>query len=114
MHELSIALRILDIAAEVAGQHEGRVVAVRVKLGPLSGVQKDALGWAFDLAKEETLLAAAELVIDETSLSAYCPACSAVRTLQSDYELCCPVCGGPTPEIKTGRELEVVALEIDA
>jgi hydrogenase nickel incorporation protein HypA/HybF len=113
MHELSIALNILDIAAEVAGQHEGRVVAVRVRLGPLSGVQKDALGWAFDLAKEETLLAAAELVIEETSISVYCPACSAERTLQLDHELCCPVCGGPTPEIKTGRELEVVALEID-
>jgi hydrogenase nickel incorporation protein HypA/HybF len=113
MHELSIALSILDIAVEAAGRHEGRVVAVRVKLGPLSGVQKDALGWAFDLAKDDTLLAEAELVIDETSLSAYCPACSAVRTLQSDFELCCPVCGGPTPEIKSGRELEVVALEID-
>ena len=114
MHELSIALSILDMAAEVAGRHEGRVVAVRVQLGPLSGVQKDALGWAFDLAKEGTPLANAELVVTETTLSAYCPACSAVRTLQSGYELCCPVCGGPTPEIKTGRELEVVALEIDA
>src|SRR5271165_6002969 len=53
--------------AEVAGLHEGRVVTVRVKLGSLSGVQKDALGWAFDLAKEETPLAEAELVIDGTS-----------------------------------------------
>src|SRR5271166_5299581 len=96
--------------AEVAGLHEGRVVTVRVKLGSLSGVQKDALGWAFDLAKEETVLADAQLVIDATSISAYCPACSAEHTLQSDYELCCPVCGGPTPDIKTGRELEVVAL----
>ncbi len=113
MHELSIALSILDIAAEVAGRHEGRVVAVRVRLGPLSGVQKEALGWAFDLAKAATLLAAAELVIEETSLSAYCPACSVERTLQSDHDLRCPVCGGPTPEIKTGRELELIALEID-
>ncbi len=113
MHELSIALSILDIAAEVAGRHLGRVVAVRVKLGPLSGVQKEALGWAFDLAKEDTILAAAKLVIDETRLSAYCSACSAVRTLQSEVGLCCPVCGGPTPEIRSGRELEVVALEID-
>ncbi|MGO9815463.1 MAG: hydrogenase maturation nickel metallochaperone HypA, partial [Isosphaeraceae bacterium] len=83
------------------------------ELGPLSGVQTDALGWAFDLAKEETRLAKAELVIDGTSLSAYCPACSAERILQSDHELGCPVCGGPTPEIKTGRELEFVAVEID-
>ncbi|MGO8900404.1 MAG: hydrogenase/urease maturation nickel metallochaperone HypA [Isosphaeraceae bacterium] len=71
------------------------------------------MGWAFDLTKEETPLAEAELVIGGTSLSASCPACSAERILRSDHELCCPVCGGPTPGIKTGRELEVVALEID-
>jgi len=47
------------------------------------------------------------------SLSVSCPPCSAERILQSDHELCFPVYGGPTPEIKTGRELELVAVEID-
>ena len=43
MHELSIALSILDLAAEEAGRRGGRVVAVHLKLGPLSGVVKEAL-----------------------------------------------------------------------
>ncbi len=57
MHELSIALSILDIAEEEAGDRVGRVAAVHLKLGPLSGVVKEALLSAYDLAREGTALA---------------------------------------------------------
>ncbi len=112
MHELSIALSLLDLAEEEAGRHGGRVAAVHLKLGPLSGVVKAALLSAYDLAREGTPLGGAELVIEEVPITAFCPACAAVRTIASVQELCCPDCGAPTPEILTGRELEVVALEI--
>ena len=113
MHELSIALSILDLAAEEAERHGGRVAAVHLKLGPLSGVVKEALLSAYDLAREGTPLAQAELVVAETPLVAWCPACAAERTLASPQALCCPDCGAPTPEVVSGRELEVVALEIE-
>ena len=113
MHELSIALSILDLAAEEAERHGGRVAAVHLKLGPLSGVVKDALLSAYDLAREGTPLARAELVVVETPLAAWCPACAAQRTLASPQALCCPYCGTPTPQVVSGRELEVVALEIE-
>jgi hydrogenase nickel incorporation protein HypA/HybF len=114
MHELSVALSILDLAAEEAERHGGRVAAVHLKLGPLSGVVKEALLSAYDLAREGTPLAQAELVVAETPLAAWCPACAAKRTLASPQELCCPACGTPTPEVVSGRELEVVALEIES
>ena len=113
MHELSIALSILDLAAEEAERRGGRVVAVHLKLGPLSGVVKSALASAYDLAREGTALAAAELVVAEVPVVAYCPACEAERTLAWPVEFCCPDCGTPTPTVVTGRELEVVALEIE-
>ena len=114
MHELSIALSILEIAGEEAGRRGGRVAAVHLKLGPLSGVVKGALVSAYDLAREGTPLAGAELVVEEVPVVAYCPACAAERALPSVQELCCPVCGSPTPQIVRGRELEVVALEIES
>lgn len=114
MHELSIALGILDVAAEEARRQDGRVIAIHLKLGPLSGVVKEALTFAYELAREGTPLEQARLVIQEVPLVAYCPACAAEQTLASLQELCCPACGGPTPRIVSGRELEVVALEIDA
>ncbi len=113
MHELSIALAVLDVAAAEACRHRGRVVAVHLRLGPLSGVVKEALVSAYDLAREGTPLSAAELVVEEAPLVAWCPACAANRTPPSVLPMCCPVCGTPMPEVVAGRELEVVALEIE-
>jgi hydrogenase nickel incorporation protein HypA/HybF len=113
MHELSIALSILDLVAEEAERRGGRVVAVHLKLGPLSGVVKDALLSAYDLAREGTSLAGAELLIEEVPVVARCSACAAERTLVFP-QLCCPTCGAPTPDVVSGRELEVVALEIES
>src|SRR4051794_27936898 len=107
MHELSIALSLLDMAGEEAERRGGRVVAVYLKLGPLAGVVKDALKSSYDLAREGTDLAATELVIEEVPVLAWCPACAAERAPASFPLLCCPVCGGPTPDVVCGRELEV-------
>jgi hydrogenase nickel incorporation protein HypA/HybF len=112
MHELSIALSILEIVDEEAARQGGRIAAVHLKLGPLSGVVKEALMSAFDLAREGTPFAQAELIIDEVPVTAYCPACSVDRTPSSAYDLCCPECGTPTPEVLSGRDLEVVAIEV--
>src|SRR5438128_2254557 len=94
MHELSIALGILDVAAEEAERQAGRVVAVHLRLGPLAGVIKEALVSAYELARETTPLAAAELVVEEVPLVAWCRGCAAERTLTLAGGLCCPVCGG--------------------
>jgi hydrogenase nickel incorporation protein HypA/HybF len=114
MHELSIAMSILDLAQEEAERRGGRVAAVHLKLGPLSGVIKDALLPAYDLAREGTSLAQAELIIDEVPVAVYCVACATERVLDAFPYLCCPTCGGPTPDVVRGRELEVVALEIES
>jgi hydrogenase nickel incorporation protein HypA/HybF len=114
MHELSIALSILDLVEEEAERRAGRVAAVHLKLGPLSGVVKEALVSAYDLARAGTPFAQAELVVEEVPVAAYCPTCAAERTLTAFPQLCCPTCGTPTPEVVRGRELEVVALEIES
>lgn len=113
MHELSIALSILDVSAEEAERQGGRVVAIHLRLGPLAGVVKESLLSAYDLAREGTSLAQAALVIEDVPLVVHCPACAAERTLASIQELFCPTCGTPTPEVVGGRELEVVALELE-
>jgi hydrogenase nickel incorporation protein HypA/HybF len=114
VHELSIALSILDLAAEEAERQGGaRVAAIHLRLGPLSGVVPEALRSAYELAREGSPLNAAELVIEEVPLVTYCPTCAAERAPPSAQWLCCPDCGTPTPEVVRGRELEVVALEVE-
>jgi len=112
MHELSIALSILDMVEEEAGRQGGRVAAIHLRLGPLSGVVKEALLSAYGLAREGTALEHAELVVEEIPVVTYCPVCAA-EGMPSPQELCCRTCGAPTAEIIQGRELEVVALEIE-
>jgi len=114
MHELSIAIGIVDGAADAARRHGGgTVTAVHVRIGPLSCVVPDALCSAFELAREQDgLLASAELRVETVPVSAYCPRCAAERAV-SFPGLLCPDCGTPTPDVVRGRELEVVALELE-
>jgi hydrogenase nickel incorporation protein HypA/HybF len=112
MHELSIALSVVEMAEEEAERRGVRVEAVHVRLGLLSGVVKEALLSAYEIAREGGPLAEASLVIEEVAVLAHCPACQAARAVRSVQQLCCAVCGSPTSEVIQGRELEVVALEV--
>jgi hydrogenase nickel incorporation protein HypA/HybF len=113
MHELSIALSLLDCAAEESDRRGGaKVLAIHVKLGALAGVVKEALLAAYEMASEISEFAGSRLVIQDIPVVAYCPQCCTEREIASVQRMCCPVCGTPTPDIRSGRELEVTALEI--
>jgi hydrogenase nickel incorporation protein HypA/HybF len=114
MHELSIALSIVAMAEEEANERGVQVNAIHLKLGTLSGVVKEALLFSYDLACEGTALAGSQLLIEEVPTVVYCPVCRAERALASVQRFCCSVCDSPTPEVVQGRELEVVALEIQS
>jgi len=113
MHELSIAMSVLEIVEEEAERQGGaKVLAVHLRIGPLSGVVKEALTSAFELARENTPWADCKLVIEEVPVVAFCPVCQTERTVSSIQHICCPVCDTPMPNITAGRELEVAAMEI--
>ena len=113
MHELSIAMGIVDIAEEEADRRGARVSAVHLKLGLLSGVVEAALQSSFEMAAFDTPLRGSRLVIESVPVVVFCAACGEERTLGSIQHFCCPVCGTATPEVIRGRELQVVALEIE-
>ena len=75
MHELSIANSIIDIAEEEAARRRARVSAVHLQLGPLSGVVKDALISAYQIASMGTLMENSTLVVEDVSIKAFCPKC---------------------------------------
>ncbi len=70
MHELSIATAIVDMAEEEAERRDATIAAVYLRLGGLSGVAREALEPAFELAAEGTRLAGARLVIEEVPAGA--------------------------------------------
>jgi hydrogenase nickel incorporation protein HypA/HybF len=114
MHELSIAMSILEMAEEEAGSRNAGIDAIHVKLGPLSGVVKEALEGAYELARAETSLESTRLVIEEVPILIYCPRCQAPRRVPSMQQLSCIDCETLSSEVVQGRELQVVALELRA
>lgn len=114
MHELSIAISLVEAACEQAERLGGvRVQALHLRLGPLSGVVRQALEFSYELAAEGTAIAGARLEIEEVPVAVLCPECRERRELPGPQHLRCPVCGAATPEVVAGRELELFALEVD-
>jgi len=110
MHELSIAIRIVEIARESTGE---AVASVRVRVGARSGVVPEALRFAWGPATAGTPLAGSTLEIDETPAAVWCETCGRERELPPDSPaLCCPDCDTPAASLTRGRELEILSLEI--
>ena len=112
MHELSIAMSIVDLALEEARGRAVIVDAVYLDLGPLSGVVADALRFSWEIACQDTPLEGTRLMIREIPVEIRCVTCNANRMLDSMQWLCCPVCGTPALEVIHGKELAVTALEV--
>lgn len=113
MHELSIALSLVEMAVDEAEARNARVLATHVRLGVLSGVVKAALQSAFEMASEGTPLAGTALVIDEVPVVIHCAVCDQDRPTHGDEWFSCDVCGTPSATVVSGRELELTALELE-
>ncbi|MGA7216821.1 MAG: hydrogenase maturation nickel metallochaperone HypA [Candidatus Sulfotelmatobacter sp.] len=112
MHELSIAMSIVELGEEEAQSRGVQIEAVHLKLGAMSGLVKEALLSCYEIACEGTALQGSRLVVEIVPVVIFCPSCQAQRPLSSVQLFCCSECGGPATEIVHGKELEVVALEI--
>ena len=113
MHELSIALSLVDLACEeMTRLGASRVETLHLRLGALSGVVKDALLFSFEAASEGTALQGARLEIEDVPVAIWCQACAAERALTSVAYRRCPVCDRVAPDIVRGEELELFALEV--
>jgi hydrogenase nickel incorporation protein HypA/HybF len=113
MHELSIAIGILESLDEEVGRLGcGPVEAVHIRVGGLSGIVPEALRSAYELAAEQTAFAHSRLVIEQVPVVIHCAACDCDRPVQGPGWFCCPECNTPSAEVVSGRELEICALEL--
>jgi len=114
MHELSIALSMIEqIEREAERNGGGTVETVYVRIGALSGVDPQALRFAYELACEGSQLQGSRLEIESVRLLVHCRHCDATYS-PGPENLLCPRCLTGEQEILEGRELEVTALELAA
>jgi len=108
MHEVSImedAVRMAVDAAKSAGAN--RVLALRLRVGTLSGAVPEALRFAFDVVCRNTIAEDASLEMESVPAAGWCPVCRA------DFISECPRCHNPNGELRRGRELEIASVEIN-
>ena len=98
MHELSIAMSIVEMAQEEAERRGGvQVHAVHLQLGLLTGVVKEALLSSYEMACFATPLEGSQIVIEEIPIEVYCPKCAGRASAFVRFSwFCCPECGTPT------------------
>jgi len=113
MHEMGIALQIVDIAVASIPPDAGnvRIEKVNLKIGKLAAVVPDSLRFCFEIAVKDTPLDGAVLAIEELPVVARCRDCNHQWTIGSPA-FTCPNCGSGALEIISGRELDIESIEV--
>lgn len=110
MHELGIAMRIVEIAANVA-KYNGvtNVEAVNVEIGELTGIVPEALTFSFEAASRDTCIQNARLDLTIIPGRAKCNACN-IEFAPDGFFTVCPACETTSCTIINGKELFVKSI----
>ena len=113
MHEMGIALQIIEIATASIPADAGpvRVEKINLKIGELAAVVPESLRFCFDVAVKDTPLDGAQLAIEELPVVAKCNDCQTQWTINSPA-FKCENCDSGSLEILSGRELDIESIEI--
>lgn len=110
MHEMSIALGVVDIA-EKAFRESGasRIESITLQIGALAGVQLESLYFVWPSAVAGTALEGADRIIESTDGQAVCLECEQPFALKHHFDAC-PHCNSYFKKITAGKELNVKSL----
>lgn len=114
MHEASIALSILDtIIGQCRQQGYQTINSVKLRIGSAAGIFPDALQFAFDIAKNETIAKDAVLIIEQVLLGGICRSCDRRFEIEEYPALSCPHCHGYSLQIDQGFEMNIVEMDVE-
>ncbi len=112
MHELSVAVNILDIVRQYVGEKErGLLKSVKLRVGTQAGIVVDSLRFSWEAITMDTPVAGATLDVESVPFSLRCRACG-TRTEPEEGTILCSACGSVDTEITGGTELQVTHLEL--
>jgi hydrogenase nickel incorporation protein HypA/HybF len=113
MHELSIAMNIVDIAtkeAEKAGTDV--VLEVDLEIGTMAGIEFESLEFALSVATRGTIMENTTININRIQAMAKCIDCGEESDI-SDMFSGCPKCNSYNIILICGKELRISSLLIE-
>jgi hydrogenase nickel incorporation protein HypA/HybF len=112
VHEAGLAQTALEVAAEKARERGAtRVHRLTLRVGDLSGVVPEALRFALEALSPGTPAEGAAFDIEVVPVECHCVMCDR-PFCPADVVYACPACGGISPDVRQGHELELVSLEV--
>jgi hydrogenase nickel incorporation protein HypA/HybF len=114
MHELAVTQSILDITLRHAERASaGRILAINLVIGELTGFVDDSIQFYFDFLSKETPAQGAQLHFERIAARVRCHACGAEYAPPNSRLWACPACEALGGEIVAGREFSVASIEIE-
>lgn len=113
MHEMSIAMNLVDLAVQTAKQNNAKKInSMVLELGSLSGVVREALEFCFEAACKGTMAHGAKLEIITMPGNAKCDNCGH-QFKCNQVVIPCPKCSEYVFNIQDGRELRLKSVNVD-
>lgn len=113
MHEMSIAINVINIACKEAQKDGAESISViEMEVGSLSGVMIDSLTFCYEAACKDTMAEDSALKIIPIPATAKCLKCKHEFEIESFMALC-PECESYEIDILRGRELRLKAISVN-
>ncbi len=113
MHELSIALNIIDIVNDTFAKAKAeRVNDIELEIGKFSGIELNALEFALQTSMTDIHLKNAKVEIITLDGKGICKNCKNEFIMKTLYDEC-PVCKSFDVDIIEGQELKVKSINVD-
>ena len=110
MHELSLALEVIDLVEKETGRREiSGIREILIEVGTLSGVEADAFQSALEMIGKGTVLENAEIILERTPGKGHCSLCDLDFEMSHRME-CCPQCHCFPSGISGGDQFRVISL----
>ncbi len=112
MHEMTIAVGLVDLAEETPERRRRAHQQPAGRVGALAGIETSSLSFCWESARRGTLCETAALDIVEIPGRGRCPACGE-ESVMDFFVAVCPLCRESGLEVLQGRELKLRSLNID-
>lgn len=113
MHEVALAQELVSLIEQVARANDAaRVTRAVVEIGELASVVPEALAFAFEIARADTVASGCALQLAHVPLCVRCAACGYQGEARRGL-VGCPRCDAVPLEVIAGRDMRLVSIDVE-
>ena len=112
MHELSLAMNIVDIAEREARKANASIVeSITLEIGQCAGIEKSSFDFAWPMAVKGSVLENAVLNLEKIKGKSKCGFCNNIFDIEQKFDPC-PQCGSFNNKLLSGGQFRIKSITI--